>query len=85
MLHSPASSSGPPSGSSRSGDDRAAFVGKPSLILWGAKDVAFRTKELERWKSELSQCEVHVFEDCGHFVAEEAPDRVLPALQAFVR
>ena len=65
-------------------DDRAAFVGKPSLIFWGTKDIAFRTKELERWKSELSQCEAHVFDDCGHFVAEEAPDRVLPALQAFL-
>ncbi len=66
-------------------DDRAVFVGKPSLIFWGAKDIAFRTKELERWKSELSQCEVHVFEDCGHFVAEEAAGQVLPALQAFLR
>ena len=66
-------------------DDRAAFVGKPSLIFWGTKDIAFRTKELERWKSELSQCEAHVFDDCGHFVAEEAAGRVLPALQAFLR
>ena len=47
--------------------DRDTFVDKPSLILWGAKDIAFRTKELERWKSELSQCEAHVFADCGAF------------------
>ena len=64
--------------------DRDTFVDKPSLILWGAKDIAFRTKELERWKSELSQCETHVFADCGHFVAEEAPDRVLPLLQQWM-
>ena len=65
-------------------DDRDTFVDKPSLILWGAKDIAFRTKELERWKTEFSQCEAHVFADCGHFVAEEAPHRVLPLLQQWM-
>ena len=55
-----------------------------SLVLWGAKDIAFRTKELERWKSELSQCEAHAFADCGHFVAEEAAGEVLPVPQAFL-
>ena len=66
-------------------EERSAFVGKPALVLWGAKDIAFRTKELDRWKSELSDCEVLEFADCGHFLAEEAPERILPVLRAFVR
>lgn len=65
-------------------DDRAAFTGKPALIFWGFKDIAFRKKELERWKSELADFEAHEFQDCGHFLAEEAPDRILPALRAFM-
>ncbi len=65
--------------------ERAAFVQKPALILWGLKDIAFREQELERWKSELTDFELHEFEDCGHFLAEEAPDRVLLALRAFIR
>ena len=52
--------------------DRAAFADKPALILWGLKDIAFRRKELERWKSALRDVEIHEFEDCGHFLAEEA-------------
>lgn len=28
--------------------ERAAFTDKPALILWGHKDIAFRTKELDR-------------------------------------
>jgi pimeloyl-ACP methyl ester carboxylesterase len=24
------------------------------------------------------------FEDCGHFLAEEAPERILPVLQEFM-
>ena len=65
-------------------DNRAAFTGKPALIFWGFKDIAFREKELERWKSELADFELHECKDCGHFLAEEAPDRIVPALRAFM-
>ena len=65
-------------------DDRAAFADKPALLLWGLKDIAFRRKELEGWKSALPDHELHEFEDCGHFLAEEAPDRVVPALRDFM-
>ena len=65
-------------------DDRMAFADKPTLLLWGLKDIAFRTKELERWKSELSDHELHEYEECGHFLAEEAPDRVVAALRDFM-
>ena len=64
--------------------DRAAFSDKPALIFWGFKDVAFRKKELERWKSTLSDFEVHEMKDCGHFLAEEAPERLLPRLRRFM-
>ena len=62
--------------------DRAAFADKPALVFWGLKDIAFRRKELERWRSNLTDCLVHEFEDCGHFLAEEAPERILPQLHA---
>ena len=64
--------------------DRAAFADKPALILWGLKDIAFRRKELKRWKSALLDVEVHELEDCGHFVAEEAPGRVVEVLWSFM-
>ena len=64
--------------------DRAAFADKPSLLLWGLKDIAFRRKELERWKAALRDFELHEFEDCGHFLAEEAPERVVSALRDFM-
>ena len=66
-------------------DDRAAFADKPALVLWGHRDIAFRKKELERWKSALSDFELHEFADCGHFLAEEAPGQVAAALRAFMR
>ncbi len=65
-------------------DERETFAALPSLILWGSKDIAFRKKELERWQSALSNYELHEFEDSGHFIAEESPDKALSALYAFM-
>ena len=65
-------------------NDRKKFIDKPTLILWGLKDIAFRKKELEYWKAELTNFEEHIFEDCGHFLAEEAPEKILPVLKAFM-
>ena len=65
--------------------DREAFTRMPTLVLWGMRDIAFRRKEPERWKSELADFELHEFEDCGHFLAEECPERVLAALSPFMR
>ena len=64
--------------------ERAAFADKPTLLLWGLKDIAFRRKELNQWKHALTDCELHEFEECGHFLAEEAPDRVVSALRNFM-
>ena len=64
---------------------RAAFAARPALIIWGIRDIAFRRKELDRWTAELSDFELHEFEDCGHFLAEEAPERLVATLRAFMR
>ena len=64
--------------------ERAAFVDKPALIAWGHRDIAFRKKELDRWKSELSDNEVLEFTDCGHYLAEEASEDMVSALRAFM-
>ncbi len=65
-------------------NDRKAFAELPALMLWGLKDIAFRKKELDRWKSELADFEAHEFDDCGHFLAEENPDEILPIISSFL-
>ena len=64
-------------------DERAAFADKPTLIFWGLKDIAFREKELDRWRESLSNCLVQEYVDCGHVLAEEAPERIVPELRRF--
>ena len=48
------------------------------------KDIAFRRNELEHWQQNVTDCQVYEFKDCGHFLAEEAPDRMLPILRSFL-
>ena len=64
--------------------DRASFADKPALVLWGLRDIAFRPQELQQWRAELMDIQVHEFEDVGHFAAEEASDRVVPLLRDFM-
>lgn len=65
-------------------DERHTFVDKPALILWGLRDIAFRRQELERWQAALFAARVLTFEDCGHFLAEEAPEQIPPAFREFM-
>jgi len=65
--------------------DRETFSDKPTLALWGLRDIAFRRQELDQWRAALSNLEVHEFADCGHFLAEEAPERIVPILRDFMR
>ena len=66
-------------------DDQATFAGKPALALWALRDIAFWRQELERWQSALANVEAHEFEDCRHFLGEEAPDEILHLLRNFMR
>lgn len=50
---------------------RAALTGKPTLIVWGMKDIAFREKELNVWIEAFPDAKVVKLNDVGHFVQEE--------------
>ncbi len=54
---------------------------KNITIIWGGKDIAFRKKELSLWKKSFPKADVTVLEDCGHFIAEEAPAMVVKIIK----
>lgn len=58
---------------------------KPSLILWGMKDIAFREQELNRWISLSSDSKVIKYDDTGHFVQEEKGSELCPVIEEFLR
>ncbi|MCC6206840.1 MAG: alpha/beta fold hydrolase [Gammaproteobacteria bacterium] len=62
-------------------DRREVIAGKPAMIVWGMRDIAFRDIELKRWKTVFPDAEVHEYADVGHFVQEELGDELCPLVE----
>jgi pimeloyl-ACP methyl ester carboxylesterase len=56
-------------------DRRGALAEKQVLLLWGMKDPAFGPDALARWQEALPGARAVHFDDAGHFVQEESPER----------
>lgn len=63
---------------------REIIRNKPALLLWGMKDIAFREKELDRWKDLFPENEEFRFENVGHFVQEEKRGELCPIIEDFL-
>lgn len=61
--------------------DRLAAI--PTLICWGTRDPVFDLDYLAEWERRLPAAEVHRI-DAGHFVLEDAPEVVVPLIEAFL-
>ncbi|GIX35951.1 MAG: haloalkane dehalogenase [Lysobacteraceae bacterium] len=60
------------------------FADRPCLIGWGLADFVFDRHFLDGFTRALPDAEVHAFEDAGHYVLEDARDRLVPAIRAFL-
>ena len=56
----------------------------PIQMFWGMKDWCFRPSCLHRLCESFPQAEVHEFADAGHYVVEDAHERIIPLLDAFL-
>lgn len=56
----------------------------PMLICWGAGDFCFHDEFLKGWVDRFPQAQVHRYEDAGHYVVEDAHERILPLLRTFM-
>jgi haloalkane dehalogenase len=52
------------------------FSNRPVLIVWGVKDKIFDKDFLDKWISYFPQATVYRFEDCGHYVLEDAQEEI---------
>jgi cis-3-alkyl-4-acyloxetan-2-one decarboxylase len=59
------------------------FQKHPVQIIWGAHDFVFNDHFLKRWQEIFPQAEVHRMEDAGHYVVEDAHERILPIMKEF--
>ena len=56
---------------------------KPMLIVWGDKDFCFTPKFRAKWQELFPAADVHAYDDVGHYVMEDAPERVVPLMRSF--
>lgn len=61
------------------------FKEHPMLICWGMKDFVFDKHFYEEWKRRMPQAIFHSFEDCGHYILEDAKEDVIPIIQEFLK
>lgn len=66
------------------GQGLARFAGHPMLIVWGARDFCFDDSFLAEWRRRFPSAQVERIEDAGHYVVEDAIDRILPLMRAFL-
>jgi haloalkane dehalogenase len=61
------------------------FRAKPVMIAWAMKDLAFPPEMLEQlWLKTFPDAEVMRIPDAGHYLQEDAYERIVPALLRFV-
>jgi haloalkane dehalogenase len=65
-------------------DGKLAALGVPTLLLWGEDDAFAPVAGAHRFKREIPHAELVVLEQAGHFLQEDAPDRVAAELTRFL-
>jgi haloalkane dehalogenase len=60
------------------------FADRPALVCWGLRDFVFDRGFLDGFRERLPQAEVHAFEDAGHYVLEDAHERIVPLVLDFL-
>ena len=56
---------------------------RPALIVWGAKDFAFRAAECQRFERTFPQHKTILFDDASHFLQEDVGYQIADAFAAF--
>ncbi|PKI17581.1 alpha/beta hydrolase [Colwellia sp. 12G3] len=65
-------------------DSLAQFNKLPMLICWGLQDFVFDKYFLEEWQQRFPDAKVHAFDDCGHYILEDASEEVVPLISHFL-
>ncbi|NOQ67293.1 MAG: alpha/beta fold hydrolase [Desulfobacterales bacterium] len=59
------------------------FKNIPMLVLWGGKDFCFNRHFYDEWLQRFPGAEGHFFSEAGHYVLEDALDRLAPLITTF--
>ncbi len=62
----------------------AGLADRPMLICWGDDDFCFTPAFRAEWQRRFPDAEVHAWDDVGHYVMEDAPERLLDHVDRFL-
>ncbi len=54
------------------------------MFIWGLRDWCFTPRFLERFLEFVPSAEVHRLADAGHYVIEDAYERIIPLVEQFL-
>jgi len=61
------------------------FRDHPMLIIWGARDFIFTVRGfLAGWHNRFPKADIHVLQDAGHYVVEDAAEEILALVEPFL-
>ncbi len=56
----------------------------PMLILWGRRDFVFDVDYYREWYRRFPAAERYLFDDAGHYLLEDVPDRIIDRARDFL-
>ncbi len=65
------------------GENLKRLAKKPMLICWGLEDFVFGPEFLDEWVRRFPSAQVHRFEDSGHYILEDAGEKIIPLVREF--
>jgi haloalkane dehalogenase len=58
--------------------------GKPLLLAWGLRDFVFDRAFYDEFVRRFPRAAAHAFDDVGHYVLEDAHERIVPLVREFI-
>jgi haloalkane dehalogenase len=63
----------------------ASLADRPIQLIWGMRDWCFQPSCLVRFAKHWPNAEVQRLDDCGHYVIEDAHERIVPLVGEFLQ
>jgi haloalkane dehalogenase len=57
------------------------LAGRPALLVWPTRDVAFGERERRRWEAVFAGHRTVLLEGAGHYIQEDAPEEIVAAIR----
>lgn len=65
------------------GENLSALADRPMFLGWGGKDFVFSRDFFDEWRRRFPNAETLYLPEAGHYVLEDAGDRLIPAVRSF--